>query len=91
MTVVGVRQLRQNASRYLRLVEAGETVRITDRGRPVALWVPIPRDRGISRLEKEERLSVAEGDVLDLGAPLDPAPGARLPSEALDSAREHER
>ena len=53
MTVIGVRQLRQNASVYLRLVEAGETIQIADRGRPVALWVPIPTRRGaIAKLDR---------------------------------------
>lgn len=37
MTSVGVRALRQRASELLRRVEAGETIEITDRGRPVAL------------------------------------------------------
>lgn len=40
MTVIGVRELRQNASRYLALVEAGEEVEITNRGRTVARLVP---------------------------------------------------
>lgn len=40
MTVIGVRRLRQNASRYLALVEAGEEVEITDCGRTVARLVP---------------------------------------------------
>ncbi len=91
MTVVGVRQLRQNASVFLRLVQAGETVQITDRGRPVALWVPIPTGRRIARLEAEARLSVAAGDVLDLGPPLRAAPGVPLPARSLAAAREHER
>ena len=35
MSTVGIRELRQNASVYLRLVAAGETIRIMDRGRQV--------------------------------------------------------
>jgi prevent-host-death family protein len=42
MTSVGVRELRQRASELLRLVEAGQTVEITDRGRPVAVLAPLP-------------------------------------------------
>ncbi|WP_214444170.1 type II toxin-antitoxin system Phd/YefM family antitoxin, partial [Mycobacterium tuberculosis] len=41
MTSVGVRALRQRASELLRRVEAGETIEITDRGRPVALLSPL--------------------------------------------------
>ncbi|MGL5825935.1 MAG: type II toxin-antitoxin system Phd/YefM family antitoxin [Nocardioides sp.] len=40
MERVGVRELRQNASRYLALVKAGETVEVTERGELVALLAP---------------------------------------------------
>jgi len=38
---IGVRELRQHASRYLALVARGELVEVTDRGRPVAMLVPV--------------------------------------------------
>jgi prevent-host-death family protein len=44
MDVIGVRELRQHASRYLRRVAAGESIEVTDRGRPVARLVPISGD-----------------------------------------------
>jgi prevent-host-death family protein len=44
MLSVGVRELRQNLSVYLRRVEAGEALRVTDHGRPVALLTPLPPD-----------------------------------------------
>lgn len=91
MTRVGIRQLRQDASRYVRLVAAGETVEIVDRGRPVALMVPIPPLEGIARLEAEGRISAAAGDVLDLGPPLKPRRGVPLPSVVLARMREDER
>jgi prevent-host-death family protein len=91
MTKIGLRELRQNASAYLRLVTAGETVQIVDRGRPVALWIPLPKTEGIARLEAESRLSESVGDLLDLGPPLERVPGVPLPSDALTQAREHER
>ncbi|MHB1533864.1 MAG: type II toxin-antitoxin system Phd/YefM family antitoxin [Acidimicrobiales bacterium] len=40
MERIGVRELRQHASRYLDRVKAGETVEVTERGRLVALLVP---------------------------------------------------
>jgi len=49
MVSVGVRELRQRASELLRLVEAGETIEITDRGRAVALS-PLPGGSPIDRL-----------------------------------------
>jgi prevent-host-death family protein len=40
MDRIGVRELRQHASRYLVRVKAGETVEVTVRGQLVALLVP---------------------------------------------------
>lgn len=40
MTRIGVRELRQHASRYLDQVKAGETLEVSERGRLVALLVP---------------------------------------------------
>ena len=40
MERIGVRELRQHASRYLDQVKLGETVEVTERGRLVALLVP---------------------------------------------------
>jgi prevent-host-death family protein len=39
-TTVGVRELRQNLSRYLERVKAGETLTVTERGTEVARLVP---------------------------------------------------
>lgn len=38
---VGVRDLRDNLSRYLELVRAGTNISITDHGRPIAAIVPM--------------------------------------------------
>ena len=38
---VGVRELRQNLSKYLRRVKAGESLTVTERGREVARVVPL--------------------------------------------------
>ncbi|MGH8899492.1 MAG: type II toxin-antitoxin system Phd/YefM family antitoxin [Egibacteraceae bacterium] len=91
MKTIGIRELRQQASMYLRLVERGETVQVTDRGRPVALLVPVPRSDPLDELAATGRLDRARGDLLDLGPPLPPRPDAPLPSEALAAARHDER
>lgn len=44
MDVIGVRELRQHASRYLQRVASGESIEVTDRGRPVARLVPVTGD-----------------------------------------------
>lgn len=41
MESIGVRELRQHASRWLSRVAAGESFQITDRGRPIASLVPV--------------------------------------------------
>jgi prevent-host-death family protein len=91
MRSIGIRELRQQASRYLRSVENGETIEVTDRGRPIALLTPIPRGGRIAELTAAGRLSVPKGDLLDLGEPLPPKPGVPLPSEILAELREDER
>jgi len=45
MRRIGIRELRQNASQYIRLVKAGETIEITERGVLVAVLRPlVPED-----------------------------------------------
>lgn len=48
---VGIRELKQHLSEYMRRVSAGETIRVTDRGVPTAIISPIfggdPLQRGI--------------------------------------------
>lgn len=91
MRSIGVRELRQQASRYLRAVEQGETFEVTDRGRPVALLTPVPQAGAIERLAASGRLRRAGGDLLDLGEPLPQAPGVESPSVVLERLRSDER
>jgi len=90
MRAIGIRELRQHASRYLREVEQGEAFEVTDRGRPVARLVPIRND-GVGALASSGRLRIARGEPLALGAPLAPVKDAQLPSETLAAIRENER
>jgi prevent-host-death family protein len=89
MTTIGVRELRQRASVYLRLVEAGETIEITDRGRPVALLSPIPGPSVLERLRASGDLSPANDG--DLPEPIDARRGVPLPSKTLSDLRNDER
>lgn len=92
MERIGIRELRQHASRWVRRAEAGESFEVTDRGRAVARLQPLPRaDAGIDRLRAEGRISPAEGDLLRIGPRIAPKPGVPLPSEALDVLRSDER
>ncbi|MEX2237292.1 MAG: type II toxin-antitoxin system prevent-host-death family antitoxin [Dehalococcoidia bacterium] len=92
MESITVRELRQNATEYLRRVAAGETIEIRSRGRVQALLVPAPDEDmdPIARLVMEGRLTPAEGSLANW-QPLAPVPGKPLPSEALAELREFER
>jgi prevent-host-death family protein len=91
MRSIGVRELRQNASRYLREVKRGETVEVTERGEPIARLVPIPEESTYERLVAEGRIRPATRDPRDLGPPLEPKPGVPLASEILEQMRADER
>lgn len=45
MRRVGVAELKNNLSRYLRAAEAGETIEVTDRARALARLVPVDAPR----------------------------------------------
>jgi prevent-host-death family protein len=91
MASSGIRELRQRASELLRRVEAGETIEITDRGRPVAVLAPLPNQRPIERLRVSGDLEPAGSDLKDLPEPLPLAPGQEPPSRVLDRLRRDER
>jgi prevent-host-death family protein len=82
--------LRQRASELLRLVESGETIEITDRGRPVALLSPLPDGSPLERLRAAGDLAPATEDLDDLPPPL-PSRGSDLPSTVLARLRRDER
>jgi prevent-host-death family protein len=88
---IGVRELRQNASRYLALVKAGQTVEVTDRGELVALLVPPHRSQTAREgLIAAGRLLAAPHPTGRLRSPR-PVPiaaGEPTNSELLDAERE---
>jgi len=45
MTSVGIRELKARLSGYVERVRRGEEIAVTDRGKEVALIVPISRER----------------------------------------------
>lgn len=89
MTSIGIRELRQRASELLRQVERGETIQITDRGRPVALLSPLSTASPLERLRMNGDIESAVGDLDDLPEPL-PSSTSPLPSEVLAALRDAE-
>ncbi|MDQ3644820.1 MAG: type II toxin-antitoxin system prevent-host-death family antitoxin [Actinomycetota bacterium] len=92
MRSIGVRELRQNASRYLREVKRGATVEVTERGEPVARLVPVPDgESNYERMVAEGRIIPGRGNLLDVIDPIGPEPGERPLSEILEEMRADER
>ena len=91
MEQIGIRELRQHASVWIRRVKAGESFEVTERGQPVALLVPPTSGGLLAQLEAAGRLSRAELDILDLGPPLPARDDLPPPSRILEELRADER
>lgn len=86
MAEVGIRALKQNASAVVADAVAGETVTITDRGRPVAQMTALPTSRLRDMIERGQARPPRRL-IADLPAPNQ---GTEL-SEALQAMRADER
>lgn len=80
MTEVGIRALKQNASAVVAEAASGETVTITDRGRPVAQMTAIPRSR-LAALIEMGRARPPRRSLADLPQPEDGPDLARVLEE----------
>ena len=90
MIRAGIRELRQNASGLIRRVIEGETIEVTERGRPVARIVPLHGRSVLDQMIAEGRSTAGRGDLLKL-RPLPPVSGKRPLSEVLADLRADER
>ena len=88
MKTIGVRELRQHASRYLQEVAAGESIEITDRGHPVARLVPITGDPWADLISAGEVVNAARRMNIDDHKP---AAYPHSASETLERLRSDER
>jgi antitoxin (DNA-binding transcriptional repressor) of toxin-antitoxin stability system len=67
---VGVRELRQSLSVYLRRVAGGESFQVTEHGRAVAILAPLAAgSTPLERLVAAGRATAPHGDLRELGAP----------------------
>lgn len=86
--VVGVRELRQNLSRYLRRVKAGEGFIVTERGEEVARLTPAGRrETALAELIAERGATIPRGDLLQVLPRPDAPAGAPASSEVLAELR----
>ncbi len=84
---MGIRELRQNLSRHLRRVAAGEQLVVTERGRPVAVLVPwVDVEDPFERMVREGRATRGIGNPLDV-EPID-GPISDVASRAIEEMRE---
>jgi prevent-host-death family protein len=92
MDLVGVRELRQNLSRYLAQVKEGESFVVTERGREVARLTPSgPADSPIARLVAERGATMPRGDLLDRLEETDRPPAGPPFSEEILAQQREER
>jgi prevent-host-death family protein len=86
-----VRELRQRASELLRLVEKGEVIEITHRGRPIARLTPLPSGNPLEQMRAAGEIDPASADLDDLPEPLQLPDGVEVPSAVLTRLRRDER
>jgi prevent-host-death family protein len=93
MTSTGIRELKDNLSRFIRRVEAGERIAITAHGRVVAELVPPgTQTKGRGRSHFDELISTGViRPPLEAGDPTEDWPEIRLPpgtaAELIDADR----
>jgi antitoxin (DNA-binding transcriptional repressor) of toxin-antitoxin stability system len=81
MASTGIRELKDNLSRYIRRIEAGERIAITAHGRVVAELVPpgaAAKGRGQTRFEELVAAGVIRPPI-EPGDPTEDWPDIRLP------------
>jgi prevent-host-death family protein len=61
MSAVGVKELKNRLTHYLRLTKAGEEVIVTERGKPIALLQPIQTAANVRSLESRIAQLAAQG------------------------------
>jgi prevent-host-death family protein len=94
MERIGVRELRQNASKYLDRVKRGESIEVTERGVPIAVIGPLPtaqRSR-VQELMDEGLMTPGRGDfaawlAANPPTPIDPEHTGPSIADLLDEQR----
>lgn len=79
---VATRELKTHLGRYLQLVRSGETLVVTDRGRPIAELRPIAKETDDQQAILAEMAALGEA-TLGSGEPLPPLAPVRIRGKAL--------
>ncbi len=95
MDRIGVRELRQNASKYLDRVKKGESLEVTERGVPIAVIGPVPtvKKSRVQELIDEGLMTPGRGDfaawlAANPPTPIDPEYTGPSIADLLDEQRE---
>lgn len=89
---IGIRELRQHASRYIAMVKDGQRIAVTERGELVGYLEPVDRPTTtFERLVAAGQVRRATGNILDHLEPLPAVPGEKTLSETLREMRDEER
>jgi prevent-host-death family protein len=92
---IGIRELRQHASRYVAMAKQGKRVPVTDRGELVAYLVPAHEpSTTFQRMVAAGQVRLAKGKLAETLASLEPLkaePGEKTLSEVLREMRDEER
>lgn len=90
METIGVRELRQNASQYVHRVAAGESITVTERGKPVALMIPVPQHATVydEMVARGELIPAEHANGVLSGQPFEPLELGFSASEELARQRE---
>lgn len=91
MVSIGIRELRQHASRYVAMARNGHRVAVTDRGTLAAYLVPVTQPAPVlDQLAAAGEYRPPTGDLLDV-QPLPLPEHGPTPSEVLAAMRDEER
>jgi len=83
---VGIRELRDNLTRLMRRVRAGESIEVTHDGEPIALISPLRRGQ-LERLIESGVVTPARRPLEVASLNPEPATGPMTASEALEEDR----
>ena len=86
-----MRDLGQNVSRVLARVKAGESLVVTEHGRPIARCVPYTTGTSLDEMIASGEVTPPSGDLQEFLARHKPVESEILGSEVLQEMRDEER